>query len=198
MIISTTVVATSVAEVSVAVGAATASMVEVAVTAVISVAHTMSCSVARTEVAAVIPASATIHPPTVTATIDIPEVGTAEEEVVTMRIAGIDAEVPVASLPVQGAIEITCCQVGLILPVEQYVAQVEISLCPVDTIEVCLGVYAHQVVEVDFICCLILLFGKIELIGHLVGQEQCLLASLLITHSIGRHREGEQCCKGNQ
>ena len=151
-----------------------------------------------TVVTAVIPAPATVHSPTVTATIDIPEVGTTEEEVVAMWIAGIDAEVPVTSLPIKGTIEVTCCQVGLILPVEQYVAQVEIALCPVYTIKVCLGVNAHQVVEVDFICCLILLFGKIELIGHLVGQEQGLLASLLITHSIGCHREGEQCGKGNQ
>jgi hypothetical protein len=133
-----------------------------------------------------------------TATIDVPEVGAAKVEVVAMGIAGIDAEVPVTSLPVQGAIEIGGCQVGLILPVEQYVAQVEVALCPIHTIKVCLGVHAHQVVEVDFVCCLILLFGKIELIGHLVGQEQGLLASLLITHSIGRHREGEQCGKGNQ
>ena len=173
-------------------------MVEVAVATIVSVAHAMARPVVATVVAAMIPTPATIHPPTVTAAIDIPEVWTAEVEVVTMWIAGVDAEMPVASLPVQWAIEISGCQVGLILPVEQYVTQVEVALCPIHTIKVCLGVYAHQVVEVNFVCCLILLFGKIELIGHLVGQEQGLLTGLLITHCIGGHREGEQCGKGNQ
>jgi hypothetical protein len=151
-----------------------------------------------TIVTSVIPTSATVHSPAVTATIDVPEVRATEVEVVAVRIAGIDAEMPVACFPVEGAIEICGCQVGLILPVEQYVAKVKIALGPVYTIKVGLGVHAHQVVEVHFVCCLILVFGQVELIGHLVGQEQGLLASLLVAHGIDIRREGEQCGKGNQ
>jgi hypothetical protein len=50
--------------------------------------------------------------------------GTAEVEIVTTRIAGIDAEVPEAIAPVQWTIEIGSCHEGIPLPAEQYIAEI--------------------------------------------------------------------------
>ena len=151
-----------------------------------------------TEVASMIPTASAVHSPTMTTTIDIPEVRTSEVEVVAVGIAGIDAEVPVAAVPVARAIEIRGCQVGVVLPVEQDVTQVEIALCPVNTVEVGLRVDAHQVVEVDLVGSLILLLGEVQFVCHLVGEEQSLLAGLLVTHCACRQSEGQQCCHGYQ
>ena len=104
-----------------------------------------------------------------------------KEEVVTMRIARVDAEVPVTAVPVKRTIEIGCVNIGAVLPVKQHIAQVEITLTPIDTIEVIIRVDAHQVIEIDLVGSLILRIRQVELVSHLVGQEQSLLACLLIT-----------------
>ena len=132
------------------------------------------------------------------ATVHIPEVWATEVEVVAVGIACVDAEVPVSSLPVEWAIEVGGSEIGLILPVEQDVAQVEVALLPVDAIEVGLGVDTHQVVKIHFVGGLVLLLGQVKLVSHLVGEEQCLLACLLIAHCIGCHCHGDQCCQGDQ
>ena len=59
-----------------------------------------------TEAASMIPASTTIHSPAVTSTIGNVEVRATEVEVVAVRISGVDAEMPVTSVPVERAIEI--------------------------------------------------------------------------------------------
>ena len=71
------------------------------------------------------------------------------------------------------------------MPVEEHIAQVKVAMRPVCTIEVVIGVYAHQVVEVDLVGSLVLILGEVELVCHLVGEKQSLLACLLIAHSVG-------------
>ena len=160
------------------------------VTAVESVAHSTMATIAATsetmvcEVTSVIPTSAAVHSPTVTASVYGIEVRTSEVEVVAVGIAGVDAEVPVASVPIERTVEIGGCQIGAVLPVEQDITQVEVALCPVDSVEICLSVHAHQIVEVDLVCSLVLLLGEVQFIGHFVGEEQGLLASLLVTHCV--------------
>lgn len=125
------------------------------------------------------------------------EVRTTEKEVVTVRIARIDTEVPEAIAPVERTVEVRSTAVSAILPVEQDVAQVEIALPPVDTVEVVVVVNTHEVVEIDLIGCFILLVGEVKLIGHLISEEKCLFARLAVTHgrSAQRHREQEcECC----
>ena len=107
---------------------------------------------------------------------------TTEVEIVAVRIAAVDAEVPICSIPVYRAIEVGCIAEQLILPVEEDVTQVEITVCPVNTIEVVIAVDTHQVVEVHLVCCLVLLLGEVQLVSHLVGEEQSLLACLLVAH----------------
>ena len=60
----------------------------------------------------------TMNVPSVSTAIGGIEVRTSKEEIVTMRITAIDAEVPVTCLPVEWAIEIAGCYVGIPLPVE--------------------------------------------------------------------------------
>ena len=123
--------------------------------------------------------------PGVSTTIGGIEVGTPEVEVVTMRVAQVDAEVPVTSLPVEWAIEIAGGYKGIPLPVEKNIAQVEVTTLPVGAKHVCTSCYTHQIVEIDLVGCLVLLVSQIQLVSHLVGQEQGLIASLLIAHGVG-------------
>ena len=136
--------------------------------------------------------------PGVAAAVNGIEAGHSEVEIVTIGIAGIDAEVPETVAPVEGAIEVGGVQECPVLPVEQYIAQIEVAMLPVEPIEVVIVVDTHEVVEVDLVCCLILLFGEVELVGHLVGEEQSLLASLLIAHCAGRDDRHADCCEGDE
>ena len=154
----------------------------------------------RTEVLSVtiVVAMSSMNVPGMSATIGGIEVRTSEVEVVTVRIAGIDAEVPVACLPVEGTVEIAGCQEGIPLPVEQDIAQVEVATLPVDAKHVVAARHAHQIIEVDFITSLILLVGEVELIGHLISQEQSLVAGLLETHCGGRDCYRQHRHQGHQ
>lgn len=170
------------------------------VTALESVAHTLmvvsASVVTRTEVTSVIPAATAVVMPTVSAAIYIEEMWTAIVEVVAMRVARIDTEVPVTSIPVDRTIEVRGTAEQLILPVEQDVTHIQVTVVPVCSVEVGTGVHAQQVVEVDLVCCLILILGQVQLVSHFVSQEQRLLAGLLISHCVCRYCYCEQCCQG--
>ena len=134
--------------------------------------------------------------PAVTATILYVNGGTAKEEIVAIRVAGINAEMPIACVPVERTIEIGGVTESTILPRQQDVAEVEVATLPIETIQVVDGAHTHQVVEVYLVCCLILLVGEVKFIRHLVGEEQRLLTGLLITHSSCRHGHHDHCYKG--
>ena len=130
----------------------------------------------------------TVQMPGVCPTIGSVESGTSEVEVVAVWIAGIDAEVPIAVAPEQRTVEVTGCDVCLPLCVIQYVAEVAVAALPVVTIDIVITRHTHQVVEIDLVGGLILFISQIQLISHLIGQEQSLVASLFITHCLAR------CC----
>jgi hypothetical protein len=130
--------------------------------------------------------SITMNVPGMSATIADIEGRRAEIEVVTVRISGVDTEVPVTCLPVEGTVEIAGCDKGIPLPVHKDITQIEVATLPVDAKHVSATSHTHQIVEVDFITSLVLLFGEVELIGHLISQEQGLSAGLLETHGGGR------------
>ena len=110
-----------------------------------------------------------------------------EEEIVAVWVAGVDTEVPVAGIPVERTVEIGCSNVCAILPVKQYVAQVEVALTPVVTVEVVVCIDTHEVVEVYLVGSLILCIAEIKFIRHLVGEEQSLLACLFVAHGFCRN-----------
>ena len=140
---------------------------------------------------AVIVAVSAYSMPSVCTMIGVIEVRTPEVEVVTVRVTGIDAEVPVAGVPVQRTIEIGSCDEGIPLPVKQDIAQIEITALPVCSIHIVTAGDTHQIVEIDLIGCLVLFVSEIQLISHFVGQEQGLVAGLLIAHCVCR----DGCCQ---
>ena len=131
-----------------------------------------------------------------TAAIGIKEGRVSEVEERAVRIACVDSEVPTVE-PVERAIEVVGQAEGIVLPVEQYVVEVEVAHLPIGTIEVVNSIDAHKVVEVDFVGSLVLVVGEVELIGHLVGEEQGLLACLLVSHGRYGCHGCEQCCEGD-
>ena len=103
------------------------------VTTIPAIMHTEVLSVSRTEVASVVVvvAMCTMQVPSMSTTICSIEVRTSEVEVVTMWIYAVDAKVPVSCLPVQWAIEVRSSYVSIPLPVEEDIAQIEISALPI-------------------------------------------------------------------
>ena len=163
------------------------------VTTVPAVVHAKVLSVRGVEVftVAVIIAMSAYSVPGVVATISVIEMRTSEVEVVTVWVTGVNAEVPVAGVPVQWTIEIGCCEEGIPLPVKQDIAQVEVTALPVGSVHIVTAGDTHQIVEIDLIGCLVLFVSEIQLISHLVGQEQGFIASLLIAHCVCR----DGCCQ---
>ena len=167
-------------------GAVAASAIVAAIPSIAHAAMLVAHSVAWTEVVAMalIVASTAIPVPAVAATIAHVEVGTSEVEIVAPRIVGIDAEVPEASVPVQRTVEIGGCTIEVPLPRIENVAEVKVATLPVGAEDVVTASDTHQIVEVDLVGCLVLCIGEVQLVCHLVGQEQCLLASLLVAHGV--------------
>ena len=179
-------------------GRAVARAVEV--TAIPAVVHAEVVSVRDTIAipVSIVVAISAMNMPGVSAMIGGIEMWTPEVEEVTLRIAGIDTEVPVTCIPVERTVEITGCDIGIPLPVEQYIAQVEVATLPIGSENVSSSSDSHQVVEIDLISGLILLVGQIQLVCHLICQEQCLVTGLLIAHCTCCHRVGQhhqQCEK---
>ena len=101
------------------------------IAAVESVSHTYSRISSRAraaEASSVIPASVSVYSPAMTSTVRYVEVRATEVEIVAARIAGVDAEVPVACIPVERTVEIGGIEICSILPVEQDIAQIHIAL----------------------------------------------------------------------
>jgi hypothetical protein len=69
--------------------------------------------------------------PGVTAAIAGIEYRASEVEVVAVRIAGVDAEVPVAAVPVERTVEVAGGTESLPLPVKQNIAEVQVATLPV-------------------------------------------------------------------
>jgi len=59
---------------------------------------------------------------------------TSEIKIMAMRIAGINSEMPCAGVPVQRAIEVTCGTECVILPVEQDITEIQITVSPINAI----------------------------------------------------------------
>ena len=157
----------------------------------VSHATMMSYTIYRTVVN--IPGASAIIAPAMTTAVGCPYCGTLEIEEGANGIVGINTEVPHACIPIKRTVEIRRCTEGIPLPVIEDNLHVEIALAPVFRIEVVNGVYTHEVVKIDFVGCLILLLREVELVSHLVGEEQGLLASLLIAHGFYACNRKEQC-----
>ena len=129
----------------------------------------------------------------VTATIAEIHVRTVVEETAN-GIVTVDGIVPCATVPEEGMQEVVCSSKQRVLPIQQDVTQVGIAIGQVVTVGIVCGLHTQQIIQVDLIAVFILLFVQIQLIGHLVREEQSLLASLVIAHggNRGECHEGER------
>ena len=100
-------------------------------------------------------------------------------EVVTIRIAAVDVETPAVISPSHRTIEVVGGHVAIVLPAGEHVAQAAITERPVTAKDI-VARQPHQVVEIDFIHCLVLLVGQVELVGHLICQEQGFVSCLVV------------------
>ena len=164
-----------------------------------SVAHADVASVVVMDVVvatSVIPSVTSNAVPGMSSTISSVEYGTSVVEIVTMWIAGIDAEMPESVCPIERAIEIGGCTECAQLPVKQDIAQIQVAALPVGAIYIVITRDSHQVVEVNLISSLILLFCQVQLVSHLVSQEEGLVASLLVAHCLARCCYQQHCYQG--
>ena len=92
---------------------------------------------------------------------------------------------PAAGLPCYRTIEVGECHILVELPAVQDIAEVSVTAIPPDAEDITVSVQAHQVVEIDLIDCLILCSGEIELVSHLVREEEGLVLCCVIAHCVG-------------
>ena len=120
----------------------------------------------RVEVAALV---STVVVLVVAATVTVVYTGLAYEELVAVLVAVVHHEAEVAVIPYQWAVEVRGVLVLLVLVSCEYIAQVGITASPVGATHPTLVVNTEQIVEVDFIHCLILCATQSQLMGHLVA-----------------------------
>ena len=99
-------------------------------------------------------------------------------EVIPVGVVAIDVESHMTGIPRKWTVEVRQCEVLIVLIDSQYKLKVGVSPVPPRAVEVVASVHAHQVVEIDFIDCVILVIRQVQFIGHLVAQEQGLVLSL--------------------
>ena len=92
---------------------------------------------------------------------------------------------PAASLPCYRTIEVGESHILVILPAVQDIAKVSVTAIPPDAEDITVSVQAHQVVEIDLIDCLILCSGEVELVSHLIREEEGLVLCCIIAHCVG-------------
>lgn len=121
-----------------------------------------------------------------------------EVEVVAVRIASVYSEVPNACTEVERTIEVGCLAEHTVLPVEEHIAEVDVTPTPVVAVEFVIGVDTEQIVEVYLVSRLILVVGEVQLVSHLIGEEQRLFACLTVAHCAGCYCETKHhyyCCE---
>jgi hypothetical protein len=94
--------------------------------------------------------------------------------VAAIWIYTVDPELPTTITPSQRTIEILQSEEFLVLVWRQHLLYFIVALLPQIGIEVKLRAYTHEIVEIDLIDSFILRWREIQLIGHLVRQEQGL------------------------
>ena len=94
------------------------------IAAIPTIVHTEVLSANRTEVlsASIVVAMSAMNVPGMSTTIGCIEVWASEVEVIAMRIAAIDTEVPVTSLPIEWTVEVAGSYVCIPLPIIQNLA----------------------------------------------------------------------------
>ena len=108
-------------------------------------------------------------------------------EEVAVGIVAIDGERPSTTVPKKRMEEVVGRSEDAVLPVEEDVTQVGIAVDEIVAVDIIGRLHTEQIVEVDLVAIFVLLVVEVELIRHLIGEEQSLLASLLVIHCMQRN-----------
>ena len=149
--------------------------------------------VARLEVLALVPANVVVLLAVLSAVVAV----RAWHGVVHLRAVGV-ARVHLehhAVAPFGRRVEVVGLVELAVLHGREHEVDVVVAAAEVRALDVLRRVYRHEVVEVDFVHGVILRLVKPQLVGHLVGEEQCFLAGLVIAH--GPRRQHSQCHDGD-
>ena len=149
--------------------------------------------VARLEVLALVPANVVVLLAVLSAVVAV----RAWHGVVHLRAVGV-ARVHLehhAVAPFGRRVEVVGLVELAVLHRREHEVDVVVAAAKVRALDVLRRVYRHEVVEVDFVHGVILRLVKPQLVGHLVGEEQCFLAGLVIAH--GPRRQHSQCHDGD-
>ena len=92
---------------------------------------------------------------------------------------------PAAGLPCYRTIEVGESHILVILPAVQDIAEISVTAVPPDAEDITISIQAHQVVEIDLIDSLILCSGEVELVSHLVREEEGFVLCCVIAHCVG-------------
>lgn len=111
-------------------------------------------------------------------------------EATAIGITVIDAQIDIASVPYNRAIEVEDFAIATILVGCEHIAKVAVPTVPIDAIVTARSTDGQQIVEIDLINQLLLYGVQTQLISHLVGQEECFRPCLCITQCVRRYREG--------
>ena len=109
----------------------------------------------------------------------------AVEEHPSDNVAAVDGEGHACVGPDDGTVEPLTGHEAVVLPGAEHIAQVAITNLPPKAKHVGAGIYVEQVIEIDLIHCLILCRCQSEFVGHLVCQEEGLVACGVVRHCCG-------------
>lgn len=115
-------------------------------------------------------------------------------EVIPVAVVAIDIERPTAVLPAQRTVEVVQAHILVVLMHREDILQVGIAAVPGSAEDIVATAHAHHVVQVDLIHRLVLRHGEVQLVSHLVTQEQRLVLGCAITHCIGRDGHRHHHC----
>ena len=128
----------------------------------------------------------------VSSSVNTESVRTGAIEVIAVSIASVDWVVPSAASPCQRAIEVVEPNVDTILIVGENIAKVCVAAAPPCAVKVTVVVDAEQIVKVHLVGQFILLFGQVEFVCHLVGEEEGLTLCFVDWQGVHRQRRCEK------
>jgi len=128
----------------------------------------------------------------VSSSVNTESVRTGAIEVIAVSIASVDWVVPSAASPCQRAIEVVEPNVDTILIVGENIAKVCVAAAPPCAVKVTVVVDAEQIVQVHLVGQFILLFGQVEFVCHLVGEEEGLTLCFVDWQGVHRQRRCEK------
>lgn len=118
-----------------------------------------------------------------------------EETVACITV--VDCEIQHTLAESHRSVEVFGIEEKFILPAGKYISEFICTAAPVDSEDVSSTNQTIEIVEIDFIDSVVLVIGKVQFIGHLVGEEKRFAACPFVAHSVSVHH----CCdydRGNE